>query len=646
MRGLATAAKTLRLYPPTSPIPRQAAESAIQALQAHLETEPVLALTVARDGFASQGVQLGAGIVGSADLAETLRAHGIAEVDITPGCTTDELLTFLSLLTKEPAETQAEGGLAAMLVAAGVESVRAADVALTVVDARVEMPEEDIDEFLRQLAADPDKLALWWASASKGDASTFAEGLLELNTAAGPIGAPQLLQALAEAFKSQDPSGKDAFLGVAMEHGEAQDLAGRVINLLGTGDMADALAAGQYGTNMLSLSCALTSLPLGSRMASILTGVEGLLPATGHTDKEREFLKHMVDVRSKPDEETALVDANTSYRAVADAVVLTEQDLEVARSAAVLPQAEAARRGVTTMLALLDQQSDFELYCKDLDALATVVPRLIEQGDLQTAHRVLDEITERQARPGQPWPELTAKLQETLAAMTGKRSMAALLRAVVADSSLVPLAHDVVQIAGESAEGALADEAIAAKAEGVAAAEQLLGRKLVNLLAARAPAAQWYQVSAIVERLSRETDSHAKDAIAALARRSDELSRREVAQGLAATPSPAAVGVLETLVRDESADVAIVAIRALAKIGGDAAVNALTTRLFELDLDGKDFAFAREIIGALARIPNPTSTEALKRLAARKTLIKRGHFAEVQELARQALNLHERRGGA
>jgi hypothetical protein len=49
VRGLTAAAKALRLYPPTSPIPRQAAESATSALATFLAAEPVLPLRVVRD---------------------------------------------------------------------------------------------------------------------------------------------------------------------------------------------------------------------------------------------------------------------------------------------------------------------------------------------------------------------------------------------------------------------------------------------------------------------------------------------------------------------------------------------------------------------------------------------------------------------
>ncbi len=61
IRGIATAGKTLKLYPPTSPIPREAAESASEALGLYLADHAVLSLAVDREGFRWMGTTLGGG---------------------------------------------------------------------------------------------------------------------------------------------------------------------------------------------------------------------------------------------------------------------------------------------------------------------------------------------------------------------------------------------------------------------------------------------------------------------------------------------------------------------------------------------------------------------------------------------------------
>jgi hypothetical protein len=72
----------------------------------------------------------------------------------------------------------------------------------------------------------------------------------------------------------------------------------------------------------------------------------------------------------------------------------------------------------------------------------------------------------------------------------------------------------------------------------------------------------------------------------------------------------------------------------------------LAARLAELDIDGDGFTLAREMIAALARVPDAEAAAALNKLASRRALIKRGHFAEVQDLVQQALQLRAHGGGA
>jgi len=149
-----------------------------------------------------------------------------------------------------------------------------------------------------------------------------------------------------------------------------------------------------------------------------------------------------------------------------------------------------------------------------------------------------------------------------------------------------------------------------------------------------------------VQRLAVETDQRYTQVVRTALQRGDEQSRREAAAGVAASGSPSSAALLADLIRDDSPEVAIVAIRALAKHGVHGGAELLARRLGDLDLDGKDFMIGREIIGALARIDEPAAAEALHGLANRRALIKRGHFAEVQELVRQALSVKAGKGVA
>lgn len=645
VRGITAAAKTLRLYPASSPIPRQSVESASTSMTAFLSAEPVLSLTVAREGFAFGGEPVSANAPGVRDLADAMRGHGMAEVDFTPGCTADELLAFLAAVMEKPDDLRSRGGLGAVLTAAGVEHVRTAEVSLTVVDTTQTPIGADAEAFLKDLAGDSDKLGTWLSVAAKGDPTTLFAGLADLAQAAGPGGLSRLLDSLATAFNAQGDEVRDALLSIGLERGEAKELIGGMLTRVATPEIAGALCGGVFGRNMLSMSTALAKLPLASRAADIMSQVRDILPTLGHSAKELDFLNHMVEIRANEVPEPPLIDVQPVYRKVAELTRVDDVSIATARRGIDESTARINHASVTTMLTLLDQQERPELYYRTLDSLARSVPSLIEQGDLVVAARVLSEISAREGRAIQPWPELTQRLRSAMNEAASRRSMRALLSMVASDPARAPAAREIMQHAGEPAHATFIDEALALKPDGLEVAVRVVGRRMVDLLAAAAPRAQWFQVAPLVAFLARESDSRSVAAIESIARRGDEQSRRETASGLATAGGPAAVRILRQLLADSSVEVAMIAGRGLAKLDTPGATLALAEALTSLEIDGRDFPLAREIVLALAKSPDPAAQPVLEKLAARRAFIKRGHFAEINDLAGQAL-MSRAKGGA
>jgi hypothetical protein len=646
VRALAAAAKSLRLYPPTSPIPAQSVESAIQALNAFFsEGAPSLSLTVAREGFSWEGQPVAASVMGVAELVQDLREHGVAEVDIAPTCTGNEILGFLTAVLDEPESVRDRGGISAVTEAAGVSSIRVVDVRLTVAEMVGPGEGEDFEEFLRNLAKDPEKLAAWFAAASKGDPKAFEESLMELVRVSGPSGYQDMLSALSAAFANQDHDAKDALLGLAIEKGPTRDLTGSMFGMLSSSDIAGSIVGGAFGRNMLSLSTALTKLPLEDVTAQVRAEVQAMLPGQGHTNKEADFLHHMIDVRERKDPEPALADADGTYRQVLDTTKLDEEAIRQAREAVQSSQGFVSAAGVRTILRLLDQQQNFELYCNSVNSLAHMVPKLIEQGDLALAKKVLGELSRRESLEVGPWPDLSRRMQEALAAAAGPQSMAALVSAVTADPSRLSEAKEMMLFAGEPGHAALVSAAIQLKGPGLEMAEHLIGRRLLDMLAAQAAGVEWFQVGPIAARLAREGDARSVQVLQNLLSKGDEQSRREVVSAIAETGGPAASRLLAAALRDANAEVAATAARAIGKAAKPGSAVIITARLDELDIDTSGFALARELIAALARLPEAEAGQALEKLGARKALIKRGHFTEIQDLVAQALQ-YRQRGGA
>ena len=84
LRSLATAARSLRLYPAASPIPLQSVQAVRDALERVLRDRPrpAGASRSPATGFSVDGAPLGAQIPGARDLSDELRAHGIAEIEL------------------------------------------------------------------------------------------------------------------------------------------------------------------------------------------------------------------------------------------------------------------------------------------------------------------------------------------------------------------------------------------------------------------------------------------------------------------------------------------------------------------------------------------------------------------------------------
>lgn len=644
---MATALRSLRLYPPSSPMPRQSVDAALVALTEYFEAgRPVLSLSLAREGFAIGPDPVGASIPGARELSDELREHGVAELDILPPVTAEEIIAFLMQTSRPHDEVREEGGLAVLCAAEGIENIRVTDVLLTVIDQNAAADDdEDVEAFLQELAADPDKFAAWFSAAALGDPAGFSEGLEELMRATGTLGRPALVRTLAAAFARQAPEAKDSLLSLAMGPGEIRGLTAQMFSLMESSDIASSILGGRFGKNMLSLSSALTDLPLERVTNEVRAEVQSMLPGTGHTAREADFLTHMLDVRALTEPEAPLVDADRTYRAVAQAAAIRDEDVARARVAVEASGGALNAAGVRTMLSLLDQQNDFELYCAGIDNLAGIVPRLVEEGDLALASRVITELANRQANPTGPWPDLSARFDVALETAAGARTMSALLDQVVADPSQLPVARDIVRYAGEGSGAALVEQAIAHKSEGLAVAEELLGRRVVDLLNAAAPTAQWFRLGPVVQRLAQEGDTRSIATIEALMHRPDEQSRREVATALAAVGGPAASRLLAVALRDPSTEVSIIAARAIARSGEPGSAALLSTRLGEIDLDNADFLMGRELIAALARTSDPAADEALAKLASRRAIIKRGHFSEVQALVAQAQQVRVQ-GGA
>ncbi len=645
LRAVSTSTRSLRLYPPTSPIPRQTVDAAVVALGEYFAQDPEatrLPLSVAREGFAVDEEPVAQNIAVSLELANTLRDHGIAQLSLLPGVSADDLLSFLSVVSRSPEDVRAEGGIGAVVAALNVSTVQLTDIQLVTLDQSV-ADAVDSETRLLEIANSSDKLGDWFTSVSSGDKDSLRSSLGEFVRITGDEGTGNLATTLSETLTEQPAENRDALLSLALEPGPARELASRMFALMSAIDIAGSILGGVFGRNMLSLSSALANLPLDGVAQPLREEVLSMLPMSGHGPAEVAFLGHMIDVRTSGQPEPALVDSDRTFRTLVHAGSVNEEDVSCAREATTAATLVLDMVGVRTMFTLLDSQTEYDRFQAGAAGLTAMIPRLLGREELYLVAEILDELAAREARHPE-WTELPAYLHQLFVGAVNPEAAGVLLRAVVADHSLAPVAKQILRFSDDAVNSAIASEAIVLKGEGLDAAEELIGRRLWDLVNALAPNAQWFQLAPIVERLAAIGDGRSWQTIESLLSRPEEQARRDILTAIATSGATAGLSLLGSGLRDPSEEVAAIAARAIAKSGTPGAATLLAARLAELDIDNSDFTRGRELIGALARTAEPAADEALGRLASRRSLIKRGHFHEVQQLVAQALAIRPQAG--
>lgn len=649
MRSIASAFKTLRLYPPASPIPQQAAEACSELLAAFLGSHEAAVIRVERDGLSWEGEPLGASTSNINDLGDRLRDLGVAEVMFIAPCRSRDVLTFVRALSAEPDDTLAGGGLGLLLSGSGVSSIQVAEISIMLESKEQSRPNidlpmgrsvgatatEDADVLLRSIAASPERLTAWLSGAYT-DRSGLDGGLEALASAAGSPEAPAA--ALASSFSGVPPEQRDALLALAMEPGCSTNVTGAFVAMLPDDAVADALTGGRFGTNMLALSNALSRLPLGDRLSRVMEHVHANLAAQGHGDKERKFLDHMVTVR-EADEQVPIGETEPDLDTIARSVRDDVGDLSRQRTELADARDTAAERALYTMLTLLDQQRDYGLYVETIDRIAGMIPGLVAAGDVRLANRALSELAGRSIQARDTWPGLSDRFESAVSRATGPETTGALLRfAVAGGPATVPAARELIQWGGEPAVRSLTGVALSSgDGRTFDMAETIVGRRMLDELCRIAPSVQAGGVAAVSRRLAQAAaEPRCAAALEALASRPDPESRREVAAVVGRVDTTGAITLAERLLADKNADVALVAASALGHNPSDAASRPLAQRMSQLDVDGRDFPLAREIVLALARHRDPIAEAALDRLASRRSFIKRANFTAMQEIVRQA----------
>ena len=139
MKQLNVALKAVRLYPPTSTIPRESASAAVATLRSMFQTEAEMRLVVTRDGLFHDGESIFPDSVAFREFTRDLYSRRLAEVRFHSGVTIAEILDFLMVLDTPREELTEPGAFEERLWDANVVNVTIAEATTRIVE---ETPEE------------------------------------------------------------------------------------------------------------------------------------------------------------------------------------------------------------------------------------------------------------------------------------------------------------------------------------------------------------------------------------------------------------------------------------------------------------------------------------------------------------------------
>jgi hypothetical protein len=241
---LSAAAKSLRLYPENSELPRRSAAEVVEALREALHGEPSLILGVSREGLVYDGTVAFPKSESFRGFAQEFYKRNLSDVRFDSATTADDIIRFLSLAVKSAEEVASLGGFEAALWQLAVSNVAVTEAATRVVDANLpgslpatasqpvagesEEESKSVEEILREegAAQTRDRRVLMRVLRDRRAVAAYLRGSRQQdgNGTGGPGGAGSTVKDLAERIatlaattRDELPSEQAAVLGVIAE---------------------------------------------------------------------------------------------------------------------------------------------------------------------------------------------------------------------------------------------------------------------------------------------------------------------------------------------------------------------------------------------------------------------------------------------
>jgi len=683
VRQLLVTYKATKLYPSASDIPRDSAEDLVTMVQQLLRERSDLRVGVTKTTLLFDGEAILPQQAAFGALATELYEREVAEVCFHDGTTSREVLSFLRAVL-DPAEViERTGGFEQRLWDLQVDSITVRSVETRVIDADElgdgasawPPPDEDVDAILQdprmlrpgdrrtlvRFASDGVLLAGYVGRVARREEAedmpvTRAAELLTLLArfaSSSPEGEREvLLESLGEAALGLEPNLRRGVLGSRLLHdARVDDTVRAVLEQLDPERLCDALAEGpgkgdvardglaRALRNLLALNLAPRESVLAAARTSMRArGVDEAFIASVVND----VLPVQLHPGSTPGESGE--DISDTLRLIDLALVPGDTDDRamdgLRREATVGISDGEVLLSLVTLIALTDDAADF-------DALMAVAQEgltlALETGEYAAAADAAEALAALEQDEGRD-REQRARARNALVAMADMERMRSIVRGI--------RLHDRGTLEREACERLLstlgsrtitpllellADEVDMSLRKTLVGLIAVLGGSHLDELGARTDDARWYFVRNVASILGSTHDEGALPYLERTLRHADARVRRESMRAVAEIGGPRAEEPLVGALGDADPRNVTLAARYLGTAAAPAAVDALLAVVRDGSQGAADASARREAVEALGVIGSPEAEEALRAVARRSGLFRRGHPKELRAAAAAAL---------
>ena len=130
MRGLVTAIRIVKLYPPNNPVYSQTVKEAYEVLSRFLEIIPEYYIGVQKSVFTCANIPVGKDTEANKAIAQDLFSKGIRDITFRKGVSVKEMMDLLQALAMQTKEMAMQSGVSSILWEKGVSNIKVTEAGL------------------------------------------------------------------------------------------------------------------------------------------------------------------------------------------------------------------------------------------------------------------------------------------------------------------------------------------------------------------------------------------------------------------------------------------------------------------------------------------------------------------------------------